>query len=167
MRLTAIVVALTEVFRNDWASSFQPQQWNVIHSRARAIRGPHVHPIHADYQLLVHGRAFVALQDLRRGSPTFDRRHTFWLDGDCLVGLLVPPGVLHTFLFATQSVLVVATDTHYDPLDRFECHWEDPELQVEWPETALWLSERDQRAGPLVTVREQLEPYQRNLCPMV
>ena len=68
-------------------------QSNLSVSRAGVLRGLHFHRAQADYWCVLDGSAFVALYDLRDGSPTRGRA---WWDtfdaGAGLCGLYVPPG---------------------------------------------------------------------------
>ena len=61
----------TEVFRREWPTGVDPIQWNIVRSEPGVLRGVHVHVRHADYLLIVDGRATVGLRDLRTASPTF------------------------------------------------------------------------------------------------
>jgi dTDP-4-dehydrorhamnose 3,5-epimerase len=122
-------------------------QANVSRSRAGVLRGPHFHRRQADYWVVIEGRAFVGLIDLRAGSPTESERQQLTLDGDEPAGLYIPPGVAHGFYAQTDLILQYLVDTYHDGSDEFGVAWDDPDLGIAWPTTQPLLSERD-RANP-------------------
>jgi dTDP-4-dehydrorhamnose 3,5-epimerase len=150
--------SFTEMFRNEWPSGVRPVQWNVLRSEPGALRGMHVHHRHEDFQVLVSGRATIALSDLRRGQPR--RGVTFEVTADDLVGVVVPRGVAHGFYFHEPSIFVVGVTCTYDPDDDIEIHHADPELGLTWPDGPLIVSERDSAAPSLGEVLPRLERYQ-------
>lgn len=150
----------TEVFRSEWDTGIEPVQWNMVRSAAGVLRGVHTHPRHADYLLILSGRASIGLRDLRRDSPTEGLPALISVDGDNLIALTIPPGVAHGFLFHEPSMHVYAVSHYWDVADELACHWADPALEIEWPETPTLLSDRDRNAGPLSDLLAELEPYQ-------
>ena len=62
--------SLTELFRASWDIGIDAVQWNYCESEANVLRGVHMHVKHADYLILLRGRASIGLRDLRPGSPT-------------------------------------------------------------------------------------------------
>ena len=151
----------TEVFRAEWASSFEPVQWNVARSRRGALRGVHVHPFHDDYVVLLSGRATFGLHDARRGSPTEGLAATVELTGSELSVLSIPRGVAHGSLYAETSHLLVGVTGYHDPVrDELACHWSDPALGIAWPATPKRLSAKDAAAPPLASLLRDLEPAQ-------
>src|SRR5262249_50281289 len=88
-----------EGFRELWDTGGAPVQWNFVRSEAEVLRGVHVHHVHSDYLIILHGRASIGLRDLRRGSPTEGAVALVEMRGDDLKGLTIPPGVAHGFYF--------------------------------------------------------------------
>jgi dTDP-4-dehydrorhamnose 3,5-epimerase len=124
-------------------------QANLSVSQEHVVRGMHFHRRQADYWSVVEGEAFVALFDLRRGSPT---EGTGWWDritsSDGYRGLYVPPGVAHGFCAMTEMRLHYLVDAYFDGgADEFGFAWDDPDAAIPWPETSPVLSARD-RANP-------------------
>ncbi len=147
---------VSEVFREGWDTGLNPVQWTLMASGAGVLRGMHVHTRHSDYVTALSGRCTVALCDLREESPTQGVLQVFEACGDEPVGVTIPNGVLHGFYYPTDSVQILGTSHVYDPDDDLGCHWDDPELGIAWPTTAPKLSARDERAGSLRELLEEI-----------
>jgi dTDP-4-dehydrorhamnose 3,5-epimerase len=123
-------------------------QSNLSRSRAGVLRGLHFHRRQADYWCFIEGRAFVALVDVRTGSPTEGR--AWWQGFDASAGLrgvYVPPGVAHGFRALTDVALQYVVDEPFTGRDEFGVAYDDPELAIPWPGEAPIVSERD-RSNP-------------------
>ena len=147
---------VAEMFRSEWQVGLDPVQWNVVESEPGVLRGVHVHPTHDDYLVLVRGRASIGLRDLRPGSPSENETAVLPLSGDDPMALLIPHGVAHGFYFHEQSVHMYCVSHYWDLDDELSCHWQDPELGIDWPFEAATLSPRDQAAGSLAAMRSEL-----------
>ena len=150
----------TEMFRGEWETVVTPVQWNIVRSQAGVLRGVHVHLRHGDYLVVVQGRAFVGLRDLREGSPTFGLAALVETSGDRLQALSIPPGVAHGFYFHEPSIHVYAVTHYWDPADELGCNWADPALEIPWPVKEAAVSPRDADAQPLSALMERLAPHQ-------
>lgn len=150
----------TEIHRREWDTAIDPIQWNVVRSEAGVLRGVHVHPRHTDYLLVIEGRATIGLRDLRSGSPSEGRSATIEVDGDRWMGLTIPPGVAHGFLFHERSLHVYSVSHYWDLADELGCHWADPALEIDWPFQPTLLSERDAAASSLGALTDELAPLQ-------
>ncbi len=129
-------------------------QANLSVSVAGVLRGLHYHRRQLDRWIVVTGRAFVALVDVRpaaagTGPPVVETRE---LDADAWVE--IPAGVAHGFLAREPLELVYLVTAEFDDSDELGFAWDDPAVGVPWPlpiaETADGrpiLSERD-RANP-------------------
>lgn len=141
--------SLTETYRREWIpDGREVVQANLSVSRAGVLRGLHWHRRQADYWCVLSGVAFVALVDLRQGSPT--RLATFERRIDAAVerlGIAIPPGVAHGFYAETEVLLQYLVDASYSGEDEFGLAWDDPDLGLAWPSSTPILSERD-RANP-------------------
>jgi dTDP-4-dehydrorhamnose 3,5-epimerase len=145
--------AFTETYRRDWLPGAREMlQGNLSRSRAGVLRGPHFHRVQADYWVVVEGRAFVGLLDLRRGSPTEGARQAVTLEADHPAGLYIPPGVAHGFVAETDVALQYLVDAYHDGTDEFGIAWDDPDLGIAWPVTDPILSERDRGNPSLAAV---------------
>jgi dTDP-4-dehydrorhamnose 3,5-epimerase len=119
-------------------------QSNLSRSRAGVLRGLHFHRRQADYWCLLEGTAFVALVDVRAGSPT--ERVVWWQTfeaGERLRGLYVPPGVAHGFYAVTDVALQYQVDAAFTGEDEFGIAWNDPDVAIPWPGEDPVVSARD------------------------
>jgi dTDP-4-dehydrorhamnose 3,5-epimerase len=146
--------SFAETYRREWLPPGVRGmlQANVSRSRAGVLRGPHFHRRQADYWVVIEGRAFVGLIDLRAGSPTENERQQLTLDGEEPAGLYIPPGVAHGFYAETDLILQYLVDTYHDGSDEFGIAWDDPDLGIAWPTTQPLLSERDRTNPSLAEV---------------
>lgn len=99
-----------------------------------AIKAFHYHLRQRDCWTVVAGMLQVALVDLRRGSPTFGARNTFYIGVLRPWQLLIPPGVAHGYkvIGAEPAVLVYLTDRFYDPADEGRLAYDDPRINYDW-----------------------------------
>jgi dTDP-4-dehydrorhamnose 3,5-epimerase len=158
------------VFRELWrASDFPPLepaetgapsgvdpafvQANLSTSAAGVLRGLHYHRHQLDYWVVVSGRAFVALVDVRplaggTGPAVVDTRE---LAADDWV--VIPVGVAHGFLALEPLELAYFVTNEFDGSDELGFAWDDPAVGVPWPAAPATpdgrpiLSERD-RSNP-------------------
>ena len=120
--------SFTETFRQEWFPGAPPiVQSNLSISRAGVLRGLHVHRRQADYWCWLDGTAFVALYDLREGSPTHRQAWTRVFDAnESLVGLYIPNGVAHGFTALTDARLQYMVDGYFTGEDEQGFAWNDP-----------------------------------------
>lgn len=150
----------TEVFRREWPTGVDPIQWNIVRSEPGVLRGVHVHVRHADYLLIVDGRATVGLRDLRTASPTFGLTTMLDLDASRLEALTIPPGVAHGFCFPVAAAHLYSVSHYWDTADELGCCWHDAGLEMTWPVDEPHVSPRDRDAHPLADLMRELEPHQ-------
>lgn len=127
-------------------------QENSAVSHQRSIRGLHLQHPHAQGKLVtvLHGIAFEALVDARRGSPTFGRHFCMTLAGDDGAQIYVPPGLAHgTLALSPEVVLVYKCTSYYAPEAAIAIRWNDPALGIHWPVQDPILSDAD-AAAPLL-----------------
>lgn len=151
---------LTEVYRASWLGSMRPLQWNVVNSDRNVLRGVHVHRKQVDYLIHIRGRAFLALRDLRKGSPTEGLVSLLEAAESRLEVLIIPPGVAHGFYFREPSTQIIAVTEYWNPADEVGCHYADPALKIPWPGNAPILSERDRGSPSLSEILDQIPPWQ-------
>lgn len=147
--------SFTEAFRASWLPGARPMvQTNVSTSEAGVLRGMHFHRRQADYWWVLDGEAFVALVDLRAGSPTSGAVWWGTLSGPASVGVYVPPGVAHGFLAVTPTRLLYHVDAYFDGgADEAGFAWDDPDAAIPWPlASPPTLSERDGANPSLASV---------------
>ena len=145
-----------ELHRREWDTEVEPIQWNAVHSEAEVLRGVHVHPRHDDYLTVVRGRAFVGVRDLRDDSPTLGAAACIELAAERPGAITIPHGVAHGFYFAEPSTHVYAVSHYWDPADELGCRWDDPALEIPWPQDRARLSPRDESLPSLTALLDEL-----------
>ncbi len=152
--------SFVEFYRGSWLPGDRPAvQGNVSRSIAGTLRAMHFHRGQWDYWLALSGEAFVALVDLRTGSPTERVTSTLRLSEGTPRGLFIPPGVAHGFLAETDLVLGYLVDRYFDGTDEWGIAWNDPALGVDWPATDPILSDRDRSNPSLAEALRDPIPY--------
>lgn len=82
--------------------------------------------------------------DLRPGSPTYARWAAVELTHENGRAVYVPPGCAHGFqTLADDTELLYLISASYDPSLQRGLRWDDPALDIGWPEKPTVLSERD------------------------
>jgi dTDP-4-dehydrorhamnose 3,5-epimerase len=108
-------------------------QANLSESATGVLRGLHVHRRQLDYWVIVAGRAFVALVDVRPvltgGGPALVE--TRELDADDWV--VIPAGVAHGFLALEPLQMSYLVTAEHDGTDELGFAWDDPSVGVDWP----------------------------------
>jgi dTDP-4-dehydrorhamnose 3,5-epimerase len=147
--------AFSELFRGSWMPDAPPMvQVNMSRSRAGVLRGMHFHREQADFWVLLSGKQFVALYDLRPNSATTSRSLELSMDpSEQVRGLYVPPGVAHGFYAETEVELLYLVDRYYTGEDEYGFAWNDPAAGIRWPTADPVLSDRDLSNPPLAEVR--------------
>jgi dTDP-4-dehydrorhamnose 3,5-epimerase len=155
--------SLTETYRAEWLLGARPMvQANLSISAPNVLRGLHFHRGQADYWCVLAGVAFVALVDLRMGSPTESRSAQIRIDaGQERLGLYIPPGVAHGFYAETEVHLQYLVDATFTGEDEFGLAWDDPHADIAWPGPDPILSERDRTNPSFDEARERAPAFGR------
>lgn len=123
-----------ETFRQEWFPGRPAMiQGNRSDSEPNVLRGLHYHLRQADYWYVPAGRVFVALADLRLGSPVRGSVATLELGDGRDLGVYIPPGVAHGYYALERSTMTYLVDRTYDTNDELGVAWDDPELGIAWP----------------------------------
>ena len=98
------------------------------------VKAFHYHLRQYDCWTVVKGMLQIALADLRKASPTFGRRNTFYVGDLRSWQVLIPPGVAHGYkvIGAGPAVLVYVTSRFYDPSDECRIRFDDGRLGYDW-----------------------------------
>ena len=146
--------AFAELFRQEWVPGAPPMvQANLSRSRAGVLRGMHFHKEQADFWMLLSGRQFVALFDLRPESPTSGQKMELSQNADeQMQGLYVPPSVAHGFYAESELEMLYLVDLAYTGDDEHGFIWNDPDAGINWPNPDPILSDRDRANPPLSEV---------------
>jgi dTDP-4-dehydrorhamnose 3,5-epimerase len=139
----------------DWAGV---AQMNLSRSHARVLRGLHFHQRQSDYWMVVDGRAFVALADLRPIVAGADKPNIATLELDASQALLIPENVAHGFWAHTPLLLAYLVTTEYDGSDEHGFAWNDPLAGIRWPDDRPILSSRDAANPSLTDALARLRP---------
>lgn len=152
--------SFVEFYRESWlATDHSALQGNISRSTAGSLRAMHFHRRQWDYWFVLSGEMFVALADLRTGSPTERATWTLQLSAETPRGLFIPPGVAHGFLAQTELVFGYLVDRYFDGTDESGIAWNDPELGIDWPIVDPILSDRDRSNPSLVEALRDPVPY--------
>jgi dTDP-4-dehydrorhamnose 3,5-epimerase len=130
----------------------QSFSWN---PRKGTVRGLHLQLAPHQEEKLVRvtrGRIFDVLLDLRPHSPSFCRWWSVELSADNRMQLYIPKGVAHGFQTLENGSEVFYQMTEpYVPEAARGVHWQDPQLNIQWPPSAepLLVGEKDQQLPSL------------------
>ncbi len=118
------------------------------------IRGLHFQcGLHAETKLvrMAQGRAFMVLADVRAGSPTFGCWDSVELSIETPDLLYAPKGMaMGMFTLTDQCSLLYKMDAPYVPESARTIRWNDPDLNITWPEAEdLTASDKDLAAPSL------------------
>ena len=157
-----------EVWRAAWFADIGPAeagradpvfvQANVSGSAAGGLRGLHLHRPPLDHWVVLSGRAFVALVDVRPMLAGGDRPRveTHELGPDDWVA--IPTGVAHGFLALEPLELLYLVTDEYDGSDELGFAWDDPLAGVAWPDVDATSDGR-----PILSERDRTNPTLREL----
>ena len=134
---------------NDWKSIIEKskQEFNLFlqdnHSRSSigVLRGLHyqLNP-YAQGKLVrcISGEIFDVAIDIRINSPTFGKYVGEFLSSENYLQLWIPEGFAHGFLTISEKAEVVYKTTNFwDKNSERSIKWDDPSINIEWPEIIL------------------------------
>ena len=103
----------------------------------------------------IRGEIYDAVVDLRKNSPTFGNYVGVNLSEDNRYQLYIPGGCAHGFLVLSDVAEVIyKVDNVYAPDHEGGLIWNDPDVNIPWPNDNPSLSQKDQK---LPTLRELIE----------
>ena len=124
-------------------------QDNQSASKKGVLRGLHFQiPPMAQAKLVrvTRGAVFDVVVDLRKGSATFGKWQGFTLSAENFLQLLVPKGMAHGYMTLTGHVeFLYKVDAPYAPGHEGGIRWNDPDLNIAWPDLPPILSDKDLR----------------------
>jgi dTDP-4-dehydrorhamnose 3,5-epimerase len=150
-------------FREIWrASAFKGARFvqaNLSTSKEGVLRALHYHRKQIDHWVVLSGRVFVALVDLRPIKADAKARPivaTRTLGADDTV--TIPTHVAHGFLAVEATQLLYLVTNEYDGSDELGVAWNDPDIGVPWPSVGAdpVLSARDRANPPLASLRNRI-----------
>ena len=132
-------------------------QDNQSKSGQHTLRGLHYQIKQPQGKLIrtIAGEIYDVAVDMRRSSPTFGLWVGVVLSAENKYALWVPPGFAHGFYVMSQEAEVhYKATTYYAPEFERSLLWNDPLLNIAWPEKdAVVLSDKD-RTAPMFAVAE-------------
>ena len=121
-------------------------QDNQVKSFKGALRGLH-YQLKSPQGKLVwvsQGSVFDVAVDLRPNSSTFSKWFSTVLDDKKHLRLYIPPGFSHGYyVLSDKSVFHYKCTNYYDSADEFGISWDDPKLNIEWPDGIKKISGKD------------------------
>ena len=122
-------------------------------SAKNTLRGLHYQLNRPQGKLIrvVSGSILDVAVDIRRSSPTFKQWIAVKLSSINCKQLWIPPGFAHGFLALEHNteVLYKTTEYWFKEHDR-SIKWNDPDLNIQWGESSVNLSEKDNKAPSLL-----------------
>ncbi|MCF7729859.1 MAG: dTDP-4-dehydrorhamnose 3,5-epimerase [Chthoniobacterales bacterium] len=129
--------------------SFSFVQDNHSRSSQGVLRGLHYQVKQPQGKLVrvVRGVIFDVAVDLRPSSPTFKHWEGLELSEKNHHQLWIPPGFAHGFMVLSENAEVLyKTTDYYAPEYERTILWNDPTLQIQWPQGyEVQLSEKDKK----------------------
>lgn len=127
-------------------------------SQRHVLRGLHCQVKHPQGKLIrvVEGTIFDVAVDIRPASPRFGQWVSVALSADNQKQLWVPAGFAHGFMtLSDQAQCLYKTTDYWYADDQCSIIWNDPDINVTWPNTTPILSTRDQQGISLQQWRHQ------------
>ena len=125
-------------------------QDNQSKSRKGVLRGLHFQKNHPQAKLVrvLNGEVFDVAVDLRKDSATYGKWVGVKLSGENRKQLMIPRGFAHGFLvLSDEAEFAYKCDDFYHPEDEGGIMYNDPDVNIEWPEIDCdyLLSDKDQK----------------------
>lgn len=124
-------------------------QESVSVSKKGVLRGLHFQrPPYAQGKLIrvAHGAIKDVIVDIRKGSRTYGKWQSFYLDDKKSEMLWVPEGFAHGFLaLEDKTIFEYKLTQKYTPHAESGIIWNDPDLKIDWGINFPELSEKDKK----------------------
>ena len=134
-------------------------QDNHSKSKRGVLRGLHFqreHYAQAKIVRCIRGAIYDVAVDLRKNSPTFGNYVGVNLSEDNRYQLYIPGGCAHGFLVLSDVAEVIyKVDNVYAPDHEGGLIWNDPDVNIPWPNDNPSLSQKDQKLPTLRELRER------------
>ena len=99
---------------------------------------------------VVRGAAYDVAVDLRPDSQTFKQWHAVELSESNRLQFLIPKGFAHAFVsLENDTIFQYKVDNYYSSEYDGGIIWNDEELNIDWPNLTLELSEKDKQLPKL------------------
>lgn len=129
------------------------------HSRSSkgVLRGLHFQKTKPQGKLVrvVKGKVYDVAVDIRQGSSTFGQWEAVILSEENKIQFWIPAGFAHGFLVLSDMAdFEYKCTDYYDPSDEASILWNDPDLNIPWPENYPKLSKKDANASILADLKK-------------
>ena len=121
-------------------------QETYTHSKKNVLRGIHIQYPNLQGKIIsvMNGKIFDVVVDVRRNSPTFGKWFSIILDSKKKTMLWVPEGFAHGYLVLSKYAEVIYKCTcKYYPKNQIDILWNDPFINIKWPNKNPILSQKD------------------------
>lgn len=132
-------------------------QDNQSKSRSGVLRGLHFQKepyAQAKIVRCIKGKIYDVAVDLRRNSLTFGKHVSVILSEENRFQLYIPRGFAHGFLALSDAEVIYKADSVYAPEYEAGLIWNDPAVDIPWPNENPILSPKDRK---LPTLKELIE----------
>lgn len=142
-----------ELFQNLLPGTEFIQDNHAMSVEAGVLRGLHFqYPPAAQGKLVwvSRGSVFDVAVDLRKNSPTYGQWFGLNLSADNFTRLFVPRGFAHGYITTSPNTeFMYKVDNYYSPEHDSGIAWNDPDLNISWPQITPILSAKDQKQQSL------------------
>ncbi len=136
-------------------------QENESRSKEGVLRGLHYQLNPAPLAKLVRcvrGAIFDVAVDIRKKSPTYGQWHGVELSESNHKMFLIPEGFAHGFLTLREDTIIVYKQSgYYSPEHERGILWNDPALNIQWPNHEPLLSDKDKVAKVLAEAENNFD----------
>ena len=136
-------------------------QDNQSSSRKGVLRGLHFQKTFPQAKLVrvLKGEVFDVAVDLRKGSETYGQWVGVLLSEDNHRQFMIPRGFAHGFVVVSeQAEFAYKCDEKYHPEDEGGILWNDPDVNIDWPEVGdIILSDKDKKNPTLNECKMEFE----------
>ena len=115
-------------------------------SKKNVLRGLHFQTKNPQgkYVTVIKGKIFDVAVDLRKNSKTFGKHFSCILSEFNYKSIYIPPGFAHGYyVISEKSIFHYKCTNYYDPNDEYGIAWDDPLLNIDWPEGEKNISKKD------------------------
>ena len=126
-------------------------QDNFSRSQRGVLRGLHFQKSKPQGKLITvtRGTVFDVAVDIRRNSATFGKWVGIELSEENHYQLWIPPGFAHGFIVLSEVCdFTYKCTALYDPKDEVCIHWQDADLNINWPSVDPIVSDKDRKGRP-------------------
>ena len=128
------------------------KQVNISQSSRNVIRGLHYQKKNPQdkFVTVLNGKIFDVCVDLRKKSKNFGKYKIIKLDSKKNQSLYVPVGFAHGFMALSQNTIVCyLTSDFYNPKSEKTILWNDPLLNIKWPNSLKKIISKKDKVGKL------------------